>query len=80
MSPGGLCALNNLCTYDLYSPVHNVLDACIFITWKSEKGLGPGIPVFFGPQKTREFQGPTPSHYSPRYGYARIQNIMHGAV
>jgi hypothetical protein len=24
--------LNYLCTYDLYSPVHNVLDACISIT------------------------------------------------
>ncbi len=29
--------------------------------------------------KTLEFQGPTPSHF-PRNGYARIQNIMHGAV
>ncbi len=26
------CAENHLCTYDLYSPVHNVLDACISIT------------------------------------------------
>ncbi len=30
-------------TYDLYSPVHNVLDACISITWASGRGLGPGI-------------------------------------
>ncbi len=55
--------------------------------------VGPGILEFFGPQmelafrlvtisqgqKTLEFQGPTPSHF-PRNGYARIQNIMHGAV
>jgi hypothetical protein len=41
--------MNYLCTYDLYSPVHNVLDACISITWGSGSGLGPGIPEFFGP-------------------------------
>jgi hypothetical protein len=41
--------INYLCTYDLYSPVHNVLDACISITWGSGRGLGPGIPEFFGP-------------------------------
>ncbi len=40
---------NYLCTYDLYSPVHNVLDACISITWGSGKVLSPGIPKFFGP-------------------------------
>ncbi len=38
-----------LCTYDLYSPVHNVLDACISIMWGSGRGLGPWIPDFFGP-------------------------------
>ncbi len=48
-SSGGSCAENNLCSYDLYSPVHNVLDACIFITWGSGRGLGPGILEFFGP-------------------------------
>jgi hypothetical protein len=32
------CAENHLCTYDLYSPVHNVLDACISITWASGGG------------------------------------------
>jgi len=41
--------INYLCTYDLYSPVHNVLDACISITWGSGRGLGPGIREFFGP-------------------------------
>jgi hypothetical protein len=41
---------NHLCTYDLHSPVHNVLDACIYITWATGKGLGPGIREFFGPQ------------------------------
>jgi hypothetical protein len=42
-------SFNYLCTYDLYSPVHNVLDACISITWGSGRGLGPGILEFFGP-------------------------------
>jgi hypothetical protein len=41
--------INYLCTYDLYSPVHNVLDACISITRGSRRGLGPGIPEFLGP-------------------------------
>ncbi len=40
--------INYLCTYDLYSPVHNVLDACISITRGSGRGLGPGILEFFG--------------------------------
>jgi hypothetical protein len=40
---------NYLCTYDLYSPVHNVLEACISITMASGRGLGPGIRDFFGP-------------------------------
>jgi hypothetical protein len=40
---------NYLCTYDLYSPEHDVLDACISITWGIGRGLGPGIPKFFGP-------------------------------
>jgi hypothetical protein len=34
---------NYLCTYDLYRPVHNVLDVCISITWGSGRGVGPGI-------------------------------------
>jgi hypothetical protein len=40
---------NNLCTYDLCSPVHNVLDACISIMRGSGRRLGPGIREFFGP-------------------------------
>ncbi len=43
--------INYLCTCDLYSPVHNVLDGCTYIMWGSGRGLGPGIPEFFGPQK-----------------------------
>jgi hypothetical protein len=31
---------NYLCTYDLYSPVHNVLNACISITRGRGRGLG----------------------------------------
>ena len=68
---------NYLCTCDLYSPVHNVLDACIYITWETRRGLGAGIPEFLGPvkweradmrvpfgaQKNWEFQGPAPSHF-----------------
>ncbi len=41
--------LNNLCTYDLYSPMHNVLDVCISIARASRRGLVPGNRVFFGP-------------------------------
>ncbi len=40
---------NYLCTYDLYSPVHNVLDTCISITRASGTGSGPGNLEFFGP-------------------------------
>jgi hypothetical protein len=46
-----LCCFNYLCTYDLYSPVHNVLDACISITRGSGRGLGLGIREFLGPVK-----------------------------
>ncbi len=43
--------INYLCTYDLYGPVHNVFDACRYITWASGKGLGPGNGKFLGPVK-----------------------------
>ncbi len=39
--------INYLCTYDLYSLVHKVLDACISITRASGRGLGPGIGEFW---------------------------------
>jgi hypothetical protein len=48
-----------LCTYDLYSPVHNVLDACTSITRASGRRLGPvkwhraNRRVPFGAQKTQ---------------------------
>ena len=42
---------NYLCTYDLYSPVHNVLDAFISITRASGRELGPGNETFLGPAK-----------------------------
>jgi hypothetical protein len=72
----GSCTLNLLCTYDLYSLVHNVLDACISITWTIGRGLGPGNLDFLGPkwhslislmpfhraQKSLDFQGKTLSH------------------
>jgi hypothetical protein len=41
--------INYLCTCDLCSPVRNVLDGCIYIRWGSGRGLGSGIPEFFGP-------------------------------
>jgi hypothetical protein len=40
-----------LFTHDLYSPVHNVLDACISIRRASGRGLGPGSREFLGPVK-----------------------------
>ncbi len=49
--------------YELYSPVHKFLDACIIsITWASGRGLGPGILEFFGPQMvlTYRLTGPNP--------------------
>jgi hypothetical protein len=76
--------------------LHNVLDACISITWASGRGLGPGIIEFFGPQMALTYrldaisQGPKNSRIPapnplPRalvtdMQFARIQNIMHGAV
>jgi hypothetical protein len=41
--------ISYLCTYDLYSPVHNVLDVCRYITRASGRRLGPGNPEFLGP-------------------------------
>jgi hypothetical protein len=35
--------------YSVYSPVHNVLDACISITRGNGRGLDPEILKFFGP-------------------------------
>jgi hypothetical protein len=43
--------INNLCAYDLYSPAHNVLDACISITRGSGRGLGLEFSSFLGPVK-----------------------------
>jgi hypothetical protein len=71
-----LLNISYLCIYDLYSPVHNVLDACIPITCASVRGVGPwklrvwvpkwhlptGSMPFHRAQKTLDFQGPTPSH------------------
>ncbi len=44
---------NYLCTCDLYSPVHNVLDACIYGTLLGEVGGGWALefPSFLGPVK-----------------------------
>ncbi len=42
---------NNLCTYVLYGPVHNVFDACRYITRASGRALDPGCREFLGPVK-----------------------------
>jgi hypothetical protein len=60
---------NYLCTYALYSPVHNVLDVCIFDS-----------RVSFGAQKTREFQGPNPLPLPQVMDMHASKNIMHRAV
>ncbi len=49
IATGVLQKISYLCTYDLYSPVHNFLDACISITRASGIGLGPGNREFFVP-------------------------------
>jgi len=51
LAPHSHClkAFSYLCTYVLYSPVHNVLDACISITRASGRGWGPGNREFLGP-------------------------------
>jgi hypothetical protein len=58
-----------------YSPVHNVLDACISITRESGRGLGPGILKFLGPVPRRLFfaaQQRIAITLSPEY-YQRMQ-------
>jgi|688.fasta_scaffold290072_1 hypothetical protein len=53
----GSCNWNHLCTYDLYSPGHNVLDAWISIIWASGRGLGPRNLEFFWPQLALAYRG-----------------------
>jgi hypothetical protein len=82
---GHLNKSNYLCTYDLYSPVYNALDACLSITWGSGRGLGPGISQVFwalwngnepigefhlGPKKLENSRAQPPPTF-PRNGYAR---------
>ncbi len=90
LKPPSWALVRKTCTYDLYSHVHNVLDACISITWASGRGLGPWILEFLGP-KWHSPIGSMPFHRAqqisnsraqppptcPRNGYACIQNIMH---
>ncbi len=47
-----------LCTYDLCGPVHNVFDACRFITRASGKGLFPRNREFFEPCEMASSQPP----------------------
>jgi hypothetical protein len=72
----GSCAQNHLCTYDLYSPVHNILDTRISITWASGRGWAL---EFKGPKKLSNSRAQPPPA-CPCNGYTRIQNIMHGAI
>ncbi len=61
------CAENHLCTSDLYSPVHNVLEHAYPLLGEFSRFLGPKwhSPICSMPfrraQKTLEFRGPTPS-------------------
>jgi hypothetical protein len=55
-----------ICTYDLYSPVNNVLDASISITRASGRGLGPGYREFYGPCEMHRANRQVPFHKSPR--------------
>jgi hypothetical protein len=76
---------NYLCTCDLYSPVHNVLDAFISNTRASGRELGTRIREFLGPVKWQRDDrrvpfGAQPTPTCPSNGYARIQNIMHRVV
>jgi hypothetical protein len=69
--------INYLCTYDLYDPVCNAFDTGSIHYLGKWEGVGPlEIEIFlglvkwhraerrgpFGAQKTRDFQGPTPSY------------------
>jgi hypothetical protein len=68
---------NFLCTYDLYSPVHNVLDACISITRASGRALRPvkwhrdQRRVPYGAHNLENSRA-QPSPTCPSNGYARI--------
>ncbi len=44
---------NYLCTCDIYSPMHNILDACVYSTlrWKVGGGWTLEFPSFLGPVK-----------------------------
>ncbi len=73
------CAYNHLCTSDLYSPVHNVMDECISLLGQVGGGWALEISSFLGPkwhspigsmpfhraQKTLNFQGPTVTEWPP---------------
>jgi hypothetical protein len=49
--PRWLPNYNYLCTCDLYTPVHNVLEAWIYITWGSWRGWALEFTSFLGPVK-----------------------------
>jgi hypothetical protein len=75
--PGPLPQINYLCTYDLYSPDHNVLDACISITRASGRGLGPGIREFLGPLKWHRVDRRVPFVTLKRRGTLYISETNH---
>jgi hypothetical protein len=54
-----------LCTYALYGSVHNVFDACRYITMASGRGLGPlEIKSFLGTVKWHRVIGEC--HFGPK--------------
>jgi hypothetical protein len=65
------CAENHLCTYDLYSPVH---------VFGPQMALAYRLDAISQGPKNSQFPGPNPLPFALVNGYARIQNIMHGAV
>jgi hypothetical protein len=82
---------NYLCSYDLYSPVDNVLDVCISImrasvgSLNSSEFFGPcemassQVSAIWGPKISR-FPGPNPLPLAHIMDMNALQNIMHRAV
>jgi hypothetical protein len=83
---------NYLCTYNLYSPVHNVLDACISTTWGSGRGWALEFPFLglwnwnepigefhLGPEKLGNSRAQLPAT-SPSNGYALGYNDFNNLV
>jgi hypothetical protein len=74
---------NYLCTYNLYIPMHNVLVRAYPLQWQVGGDWALEIESFLVPVKWHQADMRVPfvaQKTRPSNGYARIQNIMHGAV